>query len=83
MVLNTHLDTNIAMERYRRVSGDTRHDELILSARASTRAVLDLRPAEWLYRLLYWAIGLTFLPTDQAEHCRFHCARSSGSRGSI
>ena len=66
LVLNTHLDTNIAMARHRRVTGDSRHDELIASARATTRAVLALRPANWLYRPLFWAIGLTFLPTQRA-----------------
>ncbi len=67
LVLNTHLDTNIAMERQRRVSGDARHGELIASAVATTRAILALRPAEWLYRPLYRAIGLTYLPTAQAQ----------------
>ncbi len=67
LVLNTHLDTNIAMERHRRVSGDARHAELIASAAATTRAIVALRPAEWLYRTLYRAIGLTFLPTEQAQ----------------
>lgn len=67
LVLNTHLDTNIAMQRYRQVTEDARHDVLIASARATTRAVIALRPAEWLYRPLFWAIGLTFLPTEQAR----------------
>ncbi len=66
LVLNTHLDTNIAMERGRRVTGDARHAELIISACSTTRAVLALRPAEWLYRLLFKAIALTFLPTKRA-----------------
>ena len=67
LVLNTHLDTNIAMERYRRVTGDARYDTLIASARAATNSVISLRPAESLYRLLYWAIGLTFLPASRAS----------------
>ncbi len=67
LVLNTHLDTNIAMERCRRVTGNGRHDALIDSANVSTRAVLELRPAEWLYRPLFRAIGLTFLPSEQAS----------------
>jgi hypothetical protein len=66
LVLNTHLDTNIAMERFRRVSGDARHDALIDSARDTTRSVLELRSAEWLYRPLFRLIGLTFLPSDRA-----------------
>ena len=67
LVLNTHLDTNIAMERQRRVSGNQRHAALITSARASSREVLFLRTAEWIYRPLFWAIGLTFLPTRRAS----------------
>lgn len=67
LVLNTHLDTNIAMERYRQATGDSRHDDLIASASATTRAVVNLQPAEWLYRPLFWAIGLTFLSTEQAK----------------
>lgn len=66
LVLNTHLDTNIAMERSRRVTGDARHEELIGSARAATKAVLALRPAEWIYRPLFKAIYLTFLPSKRA-----------------
>lgn len=72
LVLNTHLDTNIAMERHRRVAGDGRHDALIESARATTRAILDLHPAEWLYRPLFRAIGLTFLPTERARTLPLH-----------
>ncbi|HMN75629.1 MAG TPA: hypothetical protein PKC97_06155 [Burkholderiaceae bacterium] len=67
LVLNTHLDTNIAMARHRDVSGDGRHAELIASACATTRAVLALRPADWLYRPLFRVIGLTFLPTERAR----------------
>lgn len=67
LVLNTHLDTNIAMARHHRISGSGRHDSLIASAHATTRAVLQLRPADWLYRPLFRAIGLTFLPKDKAS----------------
>jgi len=38
------------------------------SAQAATRALLEARPAEWLYRPLFRAIGLTFLPTEEAMH---------------
>jgi hypothetical protein len=67
LVLNTHLDTNIAMERFFRVTNDERHNELIASARATTREVLNLRPVEWIYGPLFWAIGLTFLPAERAR----------------
>ena len=49
--------------------GNTRHSaRLSCRQERAPRAVLDLRPAEWLYCLLYWAIGQTFLPTDQARN---------------
>lgn len=67
LVLNTHLDTNIAMARHRQVTGEGQHDALIASASEATRAVISLRPAEWLFRPLFWAISLTFLPTKQAQ----------------
>ncbi len=67
LVLNTHLDTNIAMARHRQVRGNGRHGELIASAQAVTQSVLQLRPAEWLYRPLFKAIALTFLPKGQAQ----------------
>ena len=67
LVLNTHLDTNIAMARHRRVSRTGQYDSLIASAHAASSAVLQLRPADWLYRPLFRAIGLTFLPKDRAS----------------
>lgn len=66
LVLNTHLDTMIALDRYREVTGDGRYASALESARAAARAVLSRRPAEWLYRPLFRAIGLTFLPTAEA-----------------
>lgn len=65
LVLNTHLDTNIAMERCRRISGDPSFDSLIASARETSHAVLNSKPAEWLYRTLFKAVELTFLPSAQ------------------
>jgi hypothetical protein len=67
LILNTHLDTIVALERYREVTGDNRYKGLVDSARAATKAVLALRPAEQLYRLAYRAIGLTLLPATEAE----------------
>ncbi len=72
LVLNTHLDATIAMDRYRLVTGDTRHQSLVVQALSATRAVLSLRPTEWLYRPLFEAIRLTFLPTAQAERLPPH-----------
>ena len=67
LILNTHLDTIVALERYREVTGDNQFTGLVDSARSATRSVLALRPAEQLYRLVYRAIGLTLLPASEAE----------------
>lgn len=67
LVLNTHLDTSIALDRYRAMCGDETHAAVLDSARSATRAVLSLRPAETLYRILFKLIGLTLLPTRIAE----------------
>ena len=67
LVLNTHLDTTIAINRYGRITGDDQYQDLVASALLSTRAVLSLRSADWLYKPLFWAIGLTMLPTDKAS----------------
>ena len=66
LILNTHLDAIVALDRYRVVTGDDQYSGQIDSARAATRSVLGLRPAEPLYRFLYWFIGLTLLPKADA-----------------
>lgn len=66
LILNTHLDAIVALDRYREVTGDAQYAGHIDSARAAARSVLGLRPAEPLYRLLYWFIGLTLLPKADA-----------------
>lgn len=66
LVLNTHLDTTIALNRYAQLTGDRQYDDLIASSLNSTRTVLSLKPADWLYKPLFWAIGLTMLPTQIA-----------------
>jgi hypothetical protein len=67
MVLNSHLDAIVAMDRYREVTGDDQYAALVESALGTTRKLLALRPAEWLYRSLYWAIGLSLLPEARAR----------------
>ncbi|NMF87363.1 hypothetical protein [Aromatoleum petrolei] len=66
LVLNTHLGALIALDRYRRLSGDGRFTTLVDSGFEAAWAVLALRPMEWLYRILFSAIDLTLLPTAQA-----------------
>jgi hypothetical protein len=66
LVLNTQLDTSVALDRYHELSGDATWAPEVASALQATRAVLAARPAEWLYRPLFAAIRLTFLPTERA-----------------
>ncbi|MDO9161083.1 MAG: hypothetical protein Q8Q45_02755 [Methylococcaceae bacterium] len=71
LVLNTHLDTSIALNRYQKITGDIQYQNLVTSALNSTRTVLDLKTADWLYKPLFWAIGLTMLPTEKASQLPF------------
>lgn len=66
LVLNTHLDATVALDRYGKIMGDSSYGSLVTEAVSATRSVLEMRPAEWLYRPLFRAIRLTFLPTKQA-----------------
>ena len=68
LVLNTQIDTLIALGRYASVTGDARYADLVESGFRATVSVLALRKAEWLYRLLFSAIDLTFLPTARAAN---------------
>ncbi len=66
LVLNTHLDASVAIARAGNQLGEDCYAELLSSAQAATRSLLDARPAEWLYRPLFWAIGQTLLPVEEA-----------------
>jgi hypothetical protein len=66
LILSTHLDAIVAVERYRDATGDGQYAQLVTSARGAARVLLTLRPAEALYRLIYRAIDLTLLPKDRA-----------------
>jgi len=65
LVLNTHLDALVLMDRYRQVSGDTRYDGLIESAKNAARAVLNLRPLESVYGFLLRLVRLNLLPLKE------------------
>lgn len=67
MILNTHLDSIVVLDRYQEVSGDDQYAGHVSSARSATRKLLALRPAEQLYRIIYWCIDLTLLPTPEAK----------------
>ena len=71
LILNTHLDTIVALEQYRDVTGDSRYTEQVSSACDAARGMLALSPAEPLYRLAYRAIRLTLLPKKKAERLPF------------
>jgi hypothetical protein len=63
LILNTHIDALVVLDRYAALTGDLRHAELVRKGCDAAMRMLELRPAEWLYRLLYRAIGLTLLPS--------------------
>ena len=67
LVLNTHLDSLIALDRYRALAGDQRYDDLISSGQQAAKAILSRRPAEFLYKWLYRLIDLTLLPSNVAK----------------
>jgi len=71
LVLNTHLDTLIGLDRYRRERGDATLDELLDSAHGAAMRVLALRPAEALYRMVAKVLYLTFLPPEKAARLPF------------
>jgi hypothetical protein len=72
LVLNSHLDATVALDRYREVAGDARYQSLVAEAVLATRTALSLRPADWLYKPLFRAIRLTFLPAAQAARLPLH-----------
>ena len=84
LILNTHLDTTIALDRYAEATGDEQYQALVASARESAKAVLKLRPAEWLYRAIFRILDLTLLPRRAGAKDSL-CTRgwSSASAGNI
>ncbi|MEZ0154837.1 MAG: hypothetical protein AB9Q22_08050 [Candidatus Reddybacter sp.] len=72
LVLNTHLDTSIALDRYATLTGDSQYATLLASARQATRTLLTAKPAERLYRIIFNIIELTLLPTEQAKQLPVH-----------
>ncbi len=66
LILNTHLDSTVTLDRYRQVTGESRFDTAVQAARATARNLLARRPAEPLYRLAYRAVWLTLRPSAQA-----------------
>lgn len=67
LILNTHLDAIVALDRYREVTGNTEYASKVTAALATARNLLGLRPADWLYGPLFHLIGLTLLPITEAR----------------
>jgi hypothetical protein len=67
LVLNTHLDTILALHRYQAMARCGDFDDGIASARRLLRTLLAMRPAEPLYRALFRALYLTLLPFRRAS----------------
>ncbi len=65
LVLNSHWDTTVAIDRAAALSGDAWR-ETVAAANQATAQVLAARPAEWLYRPAFGLIALSFLPTEHA-----------------
>ncbi|MGA7802285.1 MAG: hypothetical protein WCC36_15920 [Gammaproteobacteria bacterium] len=66
LVLNTHLDTSVALHRYAELTGDRRHAEILRSAAQTTLKVLQSQPAGWLFRPYWFALKLSLLPARRA-----------------
>ena len=67
LILNSHVDAIVALDRFREVMGEDRYAEQVGSALDATRKLLSLRPAQWLYRPLYSAVAMTLLPAADAQ----------------
>jgi len=72
LVLNTHLDSLIALDRYQQVTGDKQFAAAIKSGGLAAHGILSLRPAEAFYRRFYNLVDLTLLPTSKAESLPFY-----------
>ena len=67
LVLNTHIDTIIALNRYQTLTGTNSLDQTLADARALLMEILSRAPADWLYRPLFRLFSLTLLPTPRAQ----------------
>lgn len=62
LIVNTHMDSMLALRRANEACGDTNHEDLLASAQRTLIGILTPQPAEWLYKPLMRLIGLTLLP---------------------
>jgi hypothetical protein len=68
LVLNSHLDTTIAIARGASLLKVPEWQQAVAEANLATETLLAAAPADWLYRLIFGLIALSFLPTAQAAH---------------
>lgn len=54
LCLNTHIWTILGFCRLKEASGDDRYDGYVAKGLTSLKQVLDAKPAQGIYRLLYW-----------------------------
>ncbi|MDP1636699.1 MAG: hypothetical protein Q8L62_01200 [Candidatus Nitrotoga sp.] len=66
LVLNTHLDTLVALERAADITGDPTHVPLLASARKAAAWALTLSPAQGIYRAIFLLQDLCWLPKAEA-----------------
>lgn len=71
LILNTHLDCMLSLNRFQAVTGDASHAELVASAGGALQAILAARPADWLFRPLLRIISLSLLPKAEQERLPF------------
>lgn len=67
LVLNTHLDALIVLDRVRELTGVTKYDELIASGRRATERFLARRPCDAVYRMFEKLLALTWLPPERGR----------------
>ena len=66
LVLNTHLDITILLDRYGQLTKDDQFNDLVCLANNATKTVLTLKPAEYLYKAVFFLINLSLLPSYKA-----------------
>lgn len=67
LVLNTHLDALVVLDRVRELTGVTKYDEVIASGRRATAGFLALRPCDAVYRMFEKLLALTWLPPQRGR----------------
>lgn len=68
VVLNTHVDTLVAVDRFYDVSGDDKYMGTVSSARDAADMLLRLDSAKFLYWIIFLGINLTFIPYSKLRN---------------